>query len=715
MRKIKLIQSTHTAMRAFSVCSTTVLLATLTNPAVSASDASVLEEIMVTAEKRTNNLQDSAVSVTALSADSLNRAGVMSTNDLQGLVPGLTLGSGQSPVIGLRGISSDGNLPTGDPAVAFHVDGVYLSRSSAVKAGFYDLERVEVLRGPQGILYGRNVTGGSINVITNKPNFEGASGSIEAHIGNYNRRNIKSVANLPLIDDVLATRIAFNYDQRDSFETLGATNNDHGGGALDDLSVRLHTLYTPNDDLSMLFSYETTSRDGGMAVTVPKGSANPYNTAMNTEPKFWEENESFRYELNYDMDWAQLTYIGAWFDHQSFGLSDFDLNNTQTQSAEQLLNSKQLTHELRLASEGNEKLDWIVGLYSFSEESQRFAVVDLRPFLFIDQELPDFESESRAVFGSVTYKLSDAARIVAGLRYSEDEKTESNSYREATNRFGTFVATGSQKGDWDSTDWQLGLELDVGEDHLVFAKVGSGYKAGGFVDAISAILTNVDKADYGPEELLAFEIGHKSEFFDNRLRVNSTAYYYDYENQQLVVFFGGGNIIENADSEVYGFEVETLLAPVDNALINFSVAYSHSEYDDDSFLFDGTQNASIDVAGNRLSGSPELTTTLGIQYTWTLENGATLIPSFSYHWEDKTDLRQFGHAEDTQGQWHETDVRLTYRSVNDKWFVEGWGKNLEDPDGDDVITQSLLITGAGSRNTRIRSPMTYGIRLGYDF
>lgn len=678
----------------------------------------IIEEIIVTAQKRTASLQDTSVSVTALSSDDLLQSGVNNVIDLRTSIPGLSIDNSQTPIITLRGISSNNPLPTGDPAVATHVNGVYLGRPGATRGAFYDLERVEVLRGPQGILYGRNATGGSINIIANRPTFD-AGASADLQIGNYGRTNVTAVGNLPVVKDTLAIRVAGTYDQRDSFvETTGVSNESYGN-ALDESGVRVQGLYTPADEFSVLLGYSRYENDGGVAaitaIPLPPGS-DPFVQALNTQPLYKDEQDMIWWEANYEMEWADLTYLGSWFDDESSVQNDFDGGPILPLVGVQVLGGEQWSHEFRLSSDGNDTLDWMFGLYQFEENTTRTVLANLGA-LVINAEIPNFTSESLAVFGNVTFHISDNLRIMTGLRFSDDEKTETDSTRSVVvGGMALPPAIGSLQDNWDSADWQVTLEYDSGEDHLLYAKAGTGYKAGGFVDAISAILTMTTEPTYDTENIFAIEVGHKSEFLNNRIRMNSSLYWYDYEDQQIVVFFGGGNIVENANSDIFGFESEILAAPVDDSLVSISLAYNDSEFEDGFTLIDGTRGAMpFDVGGNRLPLTPEWSFNLGAEYTFQLDNGATLTPSANYHWEDDTQLRTFNLPLDVQESWAETDFRLSYRPANASWYIDAWLKNIEDPDGDGIVYQSMLVTGTGGRTANFRDPLTYGISFGYNF
>ena len=712
-------------MSDFRTPGVSVLLALMATGAVDdalaqGSPSVVLEEIIVTAQKREQSLQELPLSVTALSAEDLQRAGTVNLTDIRTLVPGLSIDNTESPQVALRGITSNNLLPTGDPAVATHYNGVYIGRPSALRSSFFDLARVEVLKGPQGILYGRNATGGTINVIYNRPEFD-TNGYVDTQFGNYGYANITGVANLEAVEDTFAVRAAANYQQRDSFAGTGSVSNDHFGSALDDRSVRLQALYNPADNFSLLFGFSTFQSDGGLAATrpipMPPGS-DPFESSLNTEPFWSDDQDMFWLEANYETDQVQLTYLGAAFDGETDRFFDVDGTDFLPQEGGQALTGEQTSHELRLSSAGGDPLDWVVGLYYFDEDTTRSADVNLGPIV-LDIAIPDFNSTSRAVFGNLTYHVNESFRIGAGLRYSDDEKEERNSTREGV-AFGMPIplTVASERGEWDSTDWQLTLEYDANDDSLLYAKVGTGYKAGGFVDAISALLTGTTDPRFDNEEIFAIEVGHKSEFLEDRLRFNSAFYWYDYEDHQVVVFFGGGNIVENVDAGIFGFETNIDFVIGDNSQLFFSLASNDSEYDDGETLIDVTfpgGAAPVDVSGNRIPLTPELAFNLGFEHSFRLQNGASLTPSIVMHWEDDNPLRQFGYGIDVQESWSETNFQISYRPANANWYLDGWIRNIEDRGGDDVVNLSYLVTGTGGRTANFRAPRTYGVSFGYRF
>ncbi|MEM6513724.1 MAG: TonB-dependent receptor plug domain-containing protein, partial [Pseudomonadota bacterium] len=334
--------------------------AALTTPVSAQENEPFLEEIIVTAQKRADNLQDTSLSITAFSADRLNQLGIENVTDLRNAVPGLTINDSVTPFISIRGVSSNSDLPTGDPAVATHINGVYVGRPSATRGAFYDLERIEVLRGPQGILYGRNATGGSINIISRRPDFERAA-NFKTELGNFSRYGISGAANVVLAEDELALRVAATYDQRDSFANTGAVSDRSYGNALDELGFRIQALYAPNEDSSLLLGYSKYTNDGGVAastvIPAPAGY-DPFNVSLNTEPIFEDDQDMFWLEANYELDWAQFTYLGSWFDNSIFNQTDFDGGDMLQQIGLRHLSGEQVSHEFRLSSVSGDEWDW---------------------------------------------------------------------------------------------------------------------------------------------------------------------------------------------------------------------------------------------------------------------------------------------------------------------------------------------------------------------
>ncbi|MDG2529022.1 TonB-dependent receptor [Caulobacter endophyticus] len=711
-------------------------------PAAFAQDAPVaLDEVVITAQRRSENLQKTPLTVSAVTGDKLESQGVKTVVDLASQVPALQItssGSGAAQVF-LRGIGSTNTTEVGDPAVAYHIDGIYQARSTSVGALFYDIDRVEVLRGPQGTLYGRNATAGAINVITKKPvlgEYEGA-GSIE--VGNYSAVTTSGLINVP-IGDTLAVRASFQQSRHDGY--VNAINQGPGTGGndrydQDDKSARVRVLWKPSDNFSLILNADYLHQggagggDGTYGTTRVTGDPWTCNCSTN----LYRNNRFFSTgaEASWDLGFANLTYLVGY----NFSKLDRTGENASTGAPNYFLGKDYTwSHELRLGGDAG-KLKWVVGLYRFTEDNN----VDFRVFLANNSYLsfiqPEITAESIAVFGQTTYEVTDRFRVTGGLRYTEDKKGRvGGTY--LTNSAGAIVSTvvaNVADAKWDATNWKLGADFDLTSTSMLYANVATGYKAGGYYDGIA---DNV----YAPEKITSYEAGVKNRFLDNRLQVNATAFLYDYRDFQVSALgtIGGqdATVTLNADkAKIYGLEFETNLALTEHDRIDATLGWLHAEYTDfvlprgDSFS-NNNANATVaacytanyaaaaprstDFSGCRMARTPEWTFNLGYQHIWELSFGGALTGRIQTHYETSKNLEYHGFAENKEGAFTKTDVSLTYASPDDRWTLQGYVRNLED---DDVRTASapnsttgLATNGAGEFYA---PPRTYGLRLGVTF
>ncbi|MYF71008.1 MAG: TonB-dependent receptor, partial [Proteobacteria bacterium] len=447
-----------------------------------AQEAAVLEEIIVTAAKRETNLQDTPIAITALTGDMLDSFNIQSSHDMISSVIGLegTLTAGNL-ALAIRGVNSENTDVTSDPTVAFHMDGVFRGRQSGGLALFHDIQRVETLKGPQGTLYGRNATAGSINVITNKP-VHNTEGNIEVLAGNYNRLGVRGVFNTSVVEDTLAVRFSFVDEDRDGYFDNGPEVERPYGDSVES-AYRLHALITPNDRLSVLLTADYQGRGGtGQGTNVLRGAddvlatdlPDPHTVLLNREGFRDDQFRTLKVEVNHGFENADLTYIGAHYESDvNFGL-DFDRTNVARDPLDIQNGSEQLSHEIRLASNGDGPLQWLGGLYQLDEDASRFVQLQIARFgVTSATDIPNYTVNSTAVFGQGTYSVSDTFRITAGLRYSDDEKSQTDTVYNRTSRFGTSMITVSNAGSWSSTDWTLGVDWNPSDDSMIYAKIGT--------------------------------------------------------------------------------------------------------------------------------------------------------------------------------------------------------------------------------------------------
>lgn len=596
-----------------------------------AQDAEGLEEIIVTAEKREESLQKTALAVAALGSETLVDAGVSQAQDLNKLVPGLGIGTGAGSAsqIYLRGVGTYSITALSDPAVAFNIDGVYLARSTAINGNFYDVERVEVLKGPQGTLYGRNATGGAVNIVSQKPkkNFEAGVG---LDVGNYDLIKVDGFVNLPA-SDVLSMRLAAQRTRRDGYQTDGYDDDDSTG-------ARLHVLFDPSDQFKLLVTGSYLRLKGKGSANVPVtasgfvDNSNPWRGMSETAPIALTgvvpgaPADYLTNGLDFASGYLDVTVksLSAQVDSNlGFGDLTVIVNHMQTDNGTKSYQpiflfwqddtAKQNSLEARLSGDTG-PIRWVGGLYYFKEDqNSRYWVDQGYTFNQTGVDLDQLDDTTYAAFGEVTYSLTERLRFVAGARYTK-EKKEQNGYvfnkesvacaamgstevsgatvaasipQAATNGSGTpylshcrDTMTGERT--WNDTSWKVGANFDVAVDSMMYFTVSRGFKAGGFFAA-------GDHSDVGnvyePETLVAYALGSKNRFFGSRLQLNGEVFYWDYKDHQenylapqYLSVPSFGLVTQNADAEIYGLDVELDALLSDYDQLSLKGQYLHGEY-----------------------------------------------------------------------------------------------------------------------------------------
>lgn len=683
-----------------------------------------VDEIVVTAQRRSESVQKTALAVAAISGETLTSQGVRTAQDLQSQVPGLQIAPqifGNLQIF-LRGVGSTANTESGDPAIAFHMDGAYVSRTTSTAGLLFDINRIEVVKGPQGTLYGRNATGGSVNVITNKPTWE-YSGGASVEFGNYNALLTGGYLNLPL-NDTLAARLSFQTARHDGYVkavdgALGTAANDRQDQ--EDTAARLHILYKPNDRFSLLVSgdYSHQGGAGGGDQRLPLTTGDPYE--VNGVRTVSRDNEfvNGQIEANYDFGFATLTYIGA----SRTSRLDRDYEYPITGYPGHLFSRNQtISHELRLGGE-TERLIWVAGLYRFEEDTKGDLALQITPTLRSERLYTgqSFTSDSSAAFGQVTYRVTDRLRVTGGLRYNEDEKYRPDATGYIRTLTGTTLSTSfvaASSGSWNSTSWKTGVEYDLAPNSLAYANIGTAYKAGGIFEGSTP-------NTYEPEDMIAYEIGLKNRLLDRRLTLNLAAYYYDYSNLQVAALDNDNgvprSITRNAGAAIIqGAEVEFAYASDLYGRVNGSVAYTDAKYDNfilplgDSWTNYGTTTqTAADYSGQRMPLAPEWSINLGYEYGFSIMNG-TITARVQTHYESGKFMDFHEFAQTYQDAYFKTDLSATYAPNDADWKIQGYVRNLED---DAVLASAIPPISQSPDLAQVfyAAPRTYGVRISAEF
>jgi iron complex outermembrane recepter protein len=731
-----------------------------------------LEEVVVTAQRAEQSLEKTPLAVTAIGSAELMSAGISDPQQLQDRAPSLSIDRNFGGIqITIRGISSTDNTEKGDPSAAFLQDGIYIARPQVQDTSFFDLERVEILRGPQGTLYGRNSTAGLINVISARP-LDEFGGSINASVGSFGARQITGVVNAP-VSDAVRVRAAINYDRRDSYmRNAPGADYDIDPGR-DNLSARLSASLDVTEDIDVLVRADYSRIQGTQPYTEEGAAASnfyalpfvpPPDGQRGTDPVYIGGNSESRRALPYlefepevdndtwglmtEANWrltdaVKITYLGSYREFERDELyaatigalvpRQSSLSPPTTVAA----NYEQSSQELRLALDGD-SLDLQTGVYYFKEESSVFLYIyglnaptpGADGYVFGFPQDPT-NSESLAWFGQGTYSLTDQLRFTAGVRYTKDDKSRLG----ATVNHRTldepldFVASPTNPlpdslndadVDYEKTTWRLGVEYDIGQDTMLYANVATGYKAGGFNDGCLAGAANctaplsASALFYDPEELTSYELGVRTSWA-NIASLFGTVFHYDYTDLQLSsqtnLCGGPCTITSNAgEAEVDGVEVELVLAPNHRNRFDVGATWLDAVYTDYEIV------PGVNLAGEQLNRSPEWALSLGWVHNIPLANEAKVVFGVHSRWSDEyVILSSALRANFRQPSFTKTDVSVGYHAGDDRWYVDAFCKNLEDEVTIGNAGVAIAFPGLGDGEVAISAPRTYGVRIGYTF
>ena len=743
-------------------CPTVVAAQQAASPAAQTPPTAQVEEagvadIVVTAQRRSENLQRTALAVTAIGSEDLVRANIAQPQDLTKIVPALKLAAtgGAGTQVTIRGVGNFAGNPYAEPAVAINLDGVYLARSGGANGLFYDLERVEVLKGPQGTLYGRNATAGAINIIAKKPGRDlSVEGGLEG--GNYNYYRGVLAVNVPISEEV-ALRASGTISRRDGYLE---------DGYLDDKTeaARMQLKLTPTPQLTILLSgdyahlggkgpngvlspylvpsdpFRGASRDGNNALLQQVSLALTGGTNPNLLPPILDNgfvnqrNYGGSATIDYDFGPVRLTVIPAFRGNRN----DFLMYNAgyPVSSKEK---SDAYSLEARLTSDTSSPFSWLIGGYYYNE-SQAFTLTANQGVAYSITD-PRLKTKSYAAFGQASYAVADGLRLTGGLRYTREEKSQRGSFGFlfppataaavgcASYNAATGICLFGLTGDLtaNKVTWKAGVEYDAGPRSLLYANVATGFKAGGFYGSQAP-------NTYAPETLTAYTIGSKNRFFNNRIQFNVEAFYWDYKNQQITHVgpirpVGFTVITENAGkARLFGAEAELVWSPTADDTLRANVQYLNTKYTDLHYTqttltgppatvcattpITGQPAVTVDCSGRRLNLSPTWTLNLSYAHSFRLANGGEIeaqggsqIQSYYF-----TGLEYL--AGEQQDAVTVSNATLTYRAPDKKYSVGLFIDNIENSA---VKTFSFVQPLLGIPVVVLKPPRTFGGRVTFNF
>ena len=752
----------------------TVLLATVLSGTASAQDVTDdvtsvdkinrLGVVTVTARKVEENLQDVPVAVTAFSGAELEAKGVESVGDIASFTPGFTTKEASSQpsalVFAIRGQLQNDVLATLDPSVGTYVDEVYWARAYGLNFNLLDMEAVQVLKGPQGTLFGRNTTGGALLFTTADPDLSGPSGRFTGTLGRFNEKTFEGVLNLPVSSKV-AVRGAYRSSQRDGYIEDILSGQKYNNRDIQ--TGRLKVLFAPTDDVELILSadfYEQTSNGSATGTIFATGLSGAYlngfdplagapipvavpnytgivlgsdgdRVALDGGPVADTKTETYTAKLNWDIGSGTLKFIASTRSIDASNVLDLDgfafTSGGALHITEGGQNLDQTSYELQYTDTAfDNRLNYVVGVNYFEESGIDETFTDLRvvPDPIILRFLGDIDNTSIGVYAQGTYDLTDKWSVTAGVRYSEDDKGITTFNGQSVGKTDLFVGcdggqappcTETYSDTFDELSYTFGVDYRVTDNILTYGKFSHGYRAGGQ----NLRLSGTDDFEFGPEINDEFEIGLKSDLFNNTLRLNLAAYTNEITDAQrsiIIVLPSGSNatVIQNAASlTTTGLEIDALWAPTDNW--TFQAAASTLDASYDSYV-----DAGVDVSDRRIIGVPETELSLAATYEKSLKFG-DFTARLDYAWRDSYANNELAPSSPISTPALQDAITSPASDVlnarigvafDNGWDVALWGRNILD---DRSNVNGLFVSNLGYVNGSFREPVTYGVTASFRF
>ena len=682
----------------------------------SAAQAAQLEEVIVTAQKREQSLQDVPVSVTAVTGEKIQSLGLKRLDDLTNYAPTVTVteGTGEDQIF-IRGIGSGVNRGF-EQSVGLYIDGLYYGRGRSSKMGFLDLERVEVLKGPQGILFGKNTIAGAMSITSKNPGPE-AEGYIDANYEFETEEKTVEAAYGGPLTDTFGARLAVRSSSLD-----GWMDNDFTGDDMqeqDELVARLSTLWDASESVEVITKLQYAKLEiGEKPAELSKCSGalpapvlalddctfNGTSTIFGADPDGGgagsEEYEatSLGITINWQLGDHTLTSVTGYSEHTDDFFLDVDYTHLDTLSSDRDEEYDNLSQELRITSPLGETFDYIAGVYYEQNEFDMFNNFHVIPFGLSRTTTATQEGDSRAVFGQLTWHLNDQLALTVGGRYSEDEKdVDLQQYFSAlktTNQLpipsagplGNVFQLQDSRTDHDFSP-SVTLEWRPSPNHMLYAKYSEGFKAGGYDLQLATGIA--DDFEFEPEEVESFEIGSKSELMDRAMTLNLSIFRSEFSNLQVSTFDGVANfnVGNAAESVSQGADIDIVWAITDELTSSLALSYLDAEYDS----FPGAQcsfaqiqatppgQACInDLSGEDLQFAPPLSGHFNL--TWEKPVGRDYLVTVA---GDVVFSDEFYIANDLdpnlrQDSYYKLDLRAALRNEAQRWELALVGRNLND-------------------------------------
>lgn len=728
-----------------------------TAEATSEEQAANVDDVVVTARRRAEQVQDVPISMAVMNAAALERKGVSGLRDIDKDLVNVSIGGatnrgGNASSIAIRGISNPGAFVNRDPGVGFYIDDVYFGRVDGNLMGFQDPERIEVLRGPQGTLFGKNSTGGAIRLVSKTPQFGEYFGSVDGTYGSYDRVDFRAMANLP-ITDTLAARISVGLQGGGGFFEREIDGEKVGDNEFQGARVQLR--WQPNEKFDTnfnLFAVNSASNGGAVKLTGVGTNAlrvRNYHAEKNaSDPRYTADYITDDFYSTYGGDIERYTYGGyiaaltstytfnenlqaklilGYNDTEATYHEDRDLSPAKVYAQDTRSFFDSHSAELQLLGTWN-KLEWVAGLFYFYENPIEY----LNVYDFVEPNEPgapsnvlrvsNQETKSYAAFTQGTYHFSDALKLTAGVRYTREEKSITSTSDDVRTGPRTvtspFYPAGAQASDvFEDVSPMVTLAYHPSSNAMVYGTVAKGFRSGGINDVLTPELDNNGVFGFDPETLMSYEIGLKSDWFNRKVTFNLSAFSSVYEDIQVNVIHPVaskryiGNIKE---AEIRGAELELGYRPLPNLRFNAGVGLLEAEYKDLGSSGPSLAKSAITL-DTPFPRTPELSYTIGVQYEYALANEGEVSFSGSYGFKDEQYSTSQKSNSVYQPDYGLASFRVQYNAPGDRWYAAAFCNNCFSEEYLTGGTNFSGNSGHGSIRSEVGRPQEFGVSLGRKF
>ncbi|MFT4613999.1 MAG: iron complex outermembrane receptor protein [Bacteroidia bacterium] len=750
---------------------TTAHLATTAQYALAQTKSSptgALEEIIVTANRREQNLQEVAISVAAFTEQFFRDTGTANLQQLEQYTPSLKIAPVQdsrSTSIRIRGIGSIGSNAGIDPSVGLFIDGIYQGRAGMSIADFIDIQRVEVLRGPQGTLYGKNTAAGALNIIS-KPPSEVFEAELQSVVGNYDALEFRGMVNLPLGDSGNAVRVsAYNVD-REGFDDNKTLNEDMNNA--DRWGTKARALFTLGDFGEVVVTADYAEENSDCCAPdiidyegdgFPLGI--PFSLLSESTGMPLPEADPFDRDLYFDQPWTNevsvgglaaewngelanetgLTWLNAWRTYDNDSRFDGDFSPFAVVSGAAKVNLDQYSSEFRITSPEGETFDYVAGLYYFYSKMDTEGETGMLPLagqlfgggaIFPDGSVNfdnnTHETTSFAAFGQMNWNISEKWRATLGARLTHEEKnrdglqvTVPDTVIDAPPIAGPDLASDDTRSEQDISP-SVSVSYFIREDLMAYASISQGFKSGGFNQLRTAAAVS---AEFDDERSRNYELGWKGSWLDRRLQINGTVFFVEYDDFQAQGFDGANITVRNAGSlESKGVELDVIYVASANLTLGGALGYNEAEYSDFETgectiaqLFAVTGGSPFvapdcvqDLSGEVLDNAPEWTVSTYVHYENIVNASIGWFARVEYNYTDEFYMAQDLDENLLNDETHLVNARVGIFGEDRRWEITAWGRNLLDEEYYIIGFDVPILSGFTAINA---PPLTYGLTLNY--